>query len=86
MLEVGLPCDQSFDDDIFDICPVLMGFEPESLEGLEKLCQRFFVPVAQVIDRLVEYIFRIVFVDGVVGEMHAEVIHILFVRVFIFLC
>ena len=44
------------------------------------------MPVAQVIDRFIEYVFRIVFVDGVVGEMHAEVIHILFVRVFIFLC
>ena len=39
--------------------------------------------IAQIVKRIIEDVFGIILVDGIVGEMHTEVIHVVFWGVFI---
>lgn len=34
--------------------------------------------IAQIVKRIIEDVFGIILVDGIVGEMHTEVIHVVF--------
>lgn len=68
---MGLTCYHSFNNDVLDIAPVLVSLVAQRLERLEELSEGLLVPVAEVVKRLIENIFGVVLVDGVVGEVHA---------------
>lgn len=51
--------------------------QPLSLQRLEELSQRLLMPQAEIIQRFIEDILGRVLIDGVIGEMHVEIIPIL---------
>ena len=84
MAKVWLSCDDGFDDDVLDISPVLVCLQAQCFEGLEKLCKWFLMAVTQIIHWLIKQIFRAALINGIVGEMHAEIVNIFIIWVFVF--
>ena len=80
VLQVWLSTHQGLDDDVLNVRPVLVRLEAQGLESLEELGQRLLVAVAEVVQGLIVHVLGTVLVDGVVGEMHAQVVHVLLVR------
>ena len=70
MLKMRLTWNKCLCDSLFDATPVLVGGQPNSLQSLEKLSQRFLVPQTQIIQRLIKHVFGVIFVYGIVGEVH----------------
>lgn len=62
-----------------------MGFVTQSFHSLEEFSQRLLMPITKILQGLIEHVLRVILVDGIVREMHAEIVHIVLGGVLILL-
>jgi hypothetical protein len=74
--KLRLGCQYRFHDAILHLRPVGVSSEPHFLKILEELGEGLFVAVAEVVGGVVVLVVGVGLVDGVVGQMHVEVIQV----------
>lgn len=84
--QVRQPRDHGLNDAVLDFLLEPGHVHALSLQQLVHGSQRPLVPLRHVLFRLIEDELRVVLVDGVIGEVHAGLLHVLTVRGLVFLC
>jgi hypothetical protein len=84
MIQNGLPCNDSFDDEIFDRSHELRGVAPFSLQDAQDRAERLLVSLVSIRVFILLVILR-QFVQRVISQMHVDVVHVTFRWLFVIL-